>query len=103
MNHYVFMQGHLKIGINLDGRPVRSMTAAEFALRTCHAVAIDEVDQFQSRAVDKCASEIVLHSRRHWSAAPRRWTPTPSGCASTTSTACYLPSAMSGSWPSSCC
>ncbi|WP_406139514.1 hypothetical protein OH828_20660 [Streptomyces anulatus] len=71
MNHYVFMQGHLKIGINLDGRPVRSMTAAEFALRTCHAVAIDEVDQFQSRAVDKCASEIVLHSRRHWSAAPQ--------------------------------
>ncbi|MFB7668402.1 hypothetical protein ACFC1R_31530 [Kitasatospora sp. NPDC056138] len=71
MNHYVFMQGNLRIGVNLDGRPVRSMTAAEFALRTCHAVLIDEVDQFQSRAVDKCASEIILHSRRHWSAAPQ--------------------------------
>ena len=71
MNHYVFMQGNLRIGVNLDGRPVRSMTAAEFALRTCHAVLIDEVDQFQSRAVDKCASEVILHSRRHWSAAPQ--------------------------------
>ncbi|WP_066946624.1 hypothetical protein [Microtetraspora fusca] len=71
MNHYVFMQGNLRIGVNLDGRPVRSMTAAEFALRTCHAVLVDEVDQFQSRAVDKCAGEIVLHSRRHWSAAPQ--------------------------------
>ncbi|QMU67112.1 hypothetical protein [Streptacidiphilus sp. P02-A3a] len=71
MNHYVFMQGNLRIGVNLDGRPVRSMTAAEYALRAFHAVAIDEVDQFQSRAIDKCASEIVLHSRRHWSAAPQ--------------------------------
>ncbi|RFS81426.1 hypothetical protein D0T12_31195 [Actinomadura spongiicola] len=71
MNHYAFMQGNLRIGINLDGRPVRGMTAAEFALRTCHTVIVDEVDQFQSRAVDKCASEIVLHSRRHWSAAPQ--------------------------------
>ncbi|MDF5758379.1 hypothetical protein [Spongiactinospora sp. TRM90649] len=71
MNHYVFMQGNLRIGMNQDGRPVRSLTAAEFALRTCHAVLVDEVDQFQSRAVDKCASEIILHSRRHWSAAPQ--------------------------------
>jgi hypothetical protein len=71
MNHYMFMQGKLRIGVNLDGRPVRGMTAAELALRTCHAVLIDEVDQFQSRAIDKCASEVVLHSRRHWSAAPQ--------------------------------
>lgn len=71
MNHYMFMQGGLRIGVNLDGRPVRGMTAAEFALRTCDSVLIDEVDQFQSRAVDRCASEIVLHSRRHWSAAPQ--------------------------------
>jgi hypothetical protein len=71
MNHYMFMQGNLRIGVNLDGRPVRGMTAAELALRTCHSVLIDEVDQFQSRAIDKCASEVVLHSRRHWSAAPQ--------------------------------
>ncbi len=71
MNHYVFTTGNLRIGVNLDGRPVRSMTAAEFALRTCHAVLVDEVDQFQSRAIDTCASEVVLHSRRHWSAAPQ--------------------------------
>jgi hypothetical protein len=71
MNHYMFMQGNLRIGVNLDGRPVRGMTAAELALRTCHAVLIDEVDQFQSRAIDKCASEVVLHSRRHWLAAPQ--------------------------------
>ncbi|GAB3943540.1 hypothetical protein GCM10029976_066310 [Kribbella albertanoniae] len=71
MNHYAFMLSNLKIGVNLDGRPVRGMTAAEFALRTCHAVVVDEIDQFQSRAIDKCATEIKLHSRRHWSAAPQ--------------------------------
>lgn len=71
MNHYMFLQGSLRIGVNLDGRAVRGMTAAELALRTCHAVLVDEVDQFQSRAIDKCASDVVLHSRRHWSAAPQ--------------------------------
>lgn len=71
MNHYMFLQGNLRIGVNLDGRPVRGMTAAELALRTCHAVLVDEIDQFQSRAIDKCASDVVLHSRRHWSAAPQ--------------------------------
>lgn len=71
MNHYAFLQGNLRIGINLDGRPVQGLSSAEFVLRTCHAVLVDEVDQFQSRAVDKCAGEVVLHSRRHWTAAPQ--------------------------------
>ncbi|MCY1144113.1 hypothetical protein OWR29_39475 [Actinoplanes sp. Pm04-4] len=71
MNHFLFLQGTLRIGINLDGRPVYTLTAAEFALRTCHAVLIDEVDQFQSRAIDRCASDVKLHSRRHWTSAPQ--------------------------------
>ncbi|KQC35382.1 hypothetical protein UK82_26635 [Frankia sp. ACN1ag] len=71
MNHFVFTSGNLHIGVNLDGRPVRRLTAAEFALRTCHAVLVDEVDQFQSRALEASASEVVLHSRRHWSATPQ--------------------------------
>ncbi|WP_281920344.1 hypothetical protein [Nocardia cyriacigeorgica] len=71
MNHFMFMQGNLRIGVNLDGRPVRRMTAAEFALRTCHTVLIDEIDQFQCRAIDKSTSDISLHSRRHWSAVPQ--------------------------------
>lgn len=54
-NHFAFLQGNLRIGVNLDGRPVQGMSVAEFALRTCHAVLVDEVDQFQSRAVDRCA------------------------------------------------
>ena len=33
MNHYMFMQGNLRIGVNLDGLPVHGMTAAELALR----------------------------------------------------------------------
>lgn len=71
MNHYMFMQGNIPIGVNLDDRPVRGMTAAELALRTCHAVLLDEVDLFQSRSIEKSASEILLHSRRHWTAAPQ--------------------------------
>ncbi|MFJ8770379.1 hypothetical protein [Streptomyces clavifer] len=72
MNHYAFLQGNLRIGVKLDERPVQGMSTAEFALRTCHAVLVDEVDQFQSRAVDKCAGQVVLHSRRHWTAAPQQ-------------------------------
>lgn len=71
MNHFLFLQGTLKIGVNLDSRPVRTLTAAEFALRTSHAVLIDEVDQFQSRAIERCASDVKLHSRRHWTSAPQ--------------------------------
>ena len=71
MNHFLFLQGTLRIGVNLDGRPVYTLTAAEFALRTCHAVLIDEVDQFQSRAIERCASDVKLHSRRHWTSAPQ--------------------------------
>ncbi|MGW6074696.1 hypothetical protein ACWF09_00830 [Streptomyces sp. NPDC055186] len=70
-NHFAFLQGNLRIGVNLDGRPVSGVSVAEFALRTCHAVLVDEVDQFQSRAVDRCAGEVILHSRRHWTAAPQ--------------------------------
>lgn len=70
-NHFAFLKGNLRIGVNLDGRPVQGVSVAEFALRTCHAVLVDEVDQFQSRAVDQCAGEVVLHSRRHWTAAPQ--------------------------------
>ncbi len=73
MNHFMFMQGNLRIGVNLDGRPIRRMTAAEFALRTCHTVLIDEIDQFQCRAIDKSTSDISLHSRRHWSAVPQEF------------------------------
>ncbi len=70
-NHFAFLQSTLRIGVNLDGRPVSGLSVAEFALRTCHAVLVDEVDQFQSRAVDHCAGQVVLHSRRHWTAAPQ--------------------------------
>lgn len=70
-NHFAFLQGNLRIGVNLDGRPVHGVSVAEFAMRTCHAVLVDEVDQFQSRAVDRCAGHVVLHSRRHWTAAPQ--------------------------------
>lgn len=71
MNHFAFMTGNLRIGVVLDGRPVRRMTMAEFALRAHHAVLIDEADLLQSRAVDRCASQTVLHSRRPWTAAPQ--------------------------------
>ncbi|GII89730.1 hypothetical protein Ssi03_77200 [Sphaerisporangium siamense] len=72
-NHHNFIDGNLKIGLNLDGRPTRGVTVREFALRTCHAVVIDEIDQFQSNLIDKCATHIVLHSRRPWTSAPQQF------------------------------
>lgn len=71
LNHFMFMQGKIKIGVDLDGRAVSGRSAAELILKTCHAVLVDEVDQFQSRAIEKCTSELTLHSRRHWTAAPQ--------------------------------
>lgn len=71
LNHFMFMQGKIKIGVNLDGKPVDRPSAAEIVLKTCHAILVDEVDQLQSRAIEKCTSEVTLHSRRPWTAAPQ--------------------------------
>ncbi|ULR47806.1 hypothetical protein [Streptomyces deccanensis] len=58
------MTGRFPLGIRLDGRAVADVSVAEFVLRRSHTVMIDEVDQFQSTALDLCSSELVLDSRR---------------------------------------
>lgn len=63
-NHHNFMVGRFPLGVILDGRLVGDMTVAELVFRRSHAVMIDEIDQFQSVALDMCASELVLDSRR---------------------------------------
>ncbi|ULR55773.1 hypothetical protein [Streptomyces deccanensis] len=63
-NHHNFMTGRFPLGIRLDGRAVADVSVAEFVLRRSHTVMIDEVDQFQSTALDLCSSELVLDSRR---------------------------------------
>ncbi|NJP47761.1 hypothetical protein HCN08_30790 [Streptomyces sp. PRB2-1] len=63
-NHHNFMVGRFHLGILLDGRAVADLSVAEFAFRRSHALMIDEVDQFQSTALDLCSSELVLDSRR---------------------------------------
>ncbi|GAA4307054.1 hypothetical protein GCM10023178_15280 [Actinomadura luteofluorescens] len=72
-NLHNFIDGTLKIGLNLDGRPTTGLTIREFVVRTSHAVVIDEIDQFQSNVVDKCATQIVLHTRRPWESAPQQF------------------------------
>jgi hypothetical protein len=63
-NHHNFMAGRIKIGVNLDGRATARVSVAELVLRRSHAVMIDEVDQFQSTALDMCTSDLTLASRR---------------------------------------
>jgi hypothetical protein len=63
-NHHNFMAGRMHIGVNLDGRSVGDLSIAELAFRRSHALMIDEVDQFQSSALDMCTSDLVLDSRR---------------------------------------
>lgn len=63
-NHHNFMAGRLHIGVNLDGRNVGDLSIAELAFRRSHALLIDEVDQFQSTALDMCTSDLILDSRR---------------------------------------
>ncbi|GAA0956345.1 hypothetical protein [Actinocorallia libanotica] len=70
-NHHNFIDGTLKIGVNLDGRPTSGLTVREFVLRTSHAVIVDEIDQFQSTVVDRCATRMILHTRRPWESAPQ--------------------------------
>jgi hypothetical protein len=64
-NHHNFMSGRFHIGVLLDGRRVGDLSVAEFAFRRSHALLIDEIDQFQSTALDRCSSELVLDSRRN--------------------------------------
>lgn len=70
-NHHNFIQGTMRVGIQIDGRPVRSVTVREFVLRASDFVIIDEIDAFQAVAVDRCATTVDLHSRRPWTAEPQ--------------------------------
>jgi hypothetical protein len=63
-NHHNFMVGHFPLGVMLDGRLANDLPVAELVLRRSHVVLIDEIDQFQSTALEMCASELVLDSRR---------------------------------------
>ncbi|MFG2698023.1 hypothetical protein [Kitasatospora sp. NPDC048407] len=70
-NHHNFIQGTMRVGIQIDGRPIRSVTVREFVLRASDFVIIDEVDAFQAVAVDRCATTVDLHSRQPWTAEPQ--------------------------------
>jgi hypothetical protein len=63
-NHHYFMAGRFPLGVVVDGRLAGDLTVAELVFRRSHAVLVDEIDQFQSTALDMCASELVLDSRR---------------------------------------
>ena len=64
-NHHYFMVGRFPLGASVDGQMAGGLSVAELLLRRSHAVMIDEIDQFQSVALDMCASELVLDSRRN--------------------------------------
>jgi hypothetical protein len=63
-NHHNMMMGRFPLGVTVDGRQAGDLSVAELVLRRSHVVLIDEIDQFQSAALDMCASELVLDSRR---------------------------------------
>ncbi|WP_433513815.1 hypothetical protein ACQP2T_61425 [Nonomuraea sp. CA-143628] len=69
-NHHYFLRGKLHTALELDGRPRDRMAAAEFLLSVFDVVIIDEIDQFQSTAVDVCAREMTLSSRARWEEIP---------------------------------
>ncbi|GGN37706.1 hypothetical protein FHR83_005357 [Actinoplanes campanulatus] len=71
-NHHNFMVGRFHLDVTLDGTPTADLSIAEFLLRGFHTVMIDEVDQFQSTALDMCASELVLDTRRNTNPPPLR-------------------------------
>ncbi|WP_431898003.1 hypothetical protein [Nonomuraea sp. bgisy101] len=69
-NHHYFLRGKLHTALELDGRPRDRMAAAEFLLSVFDVVIVDEIDQFQSTAVDVCAREMTLSSRARWEEIP---------------------------------
>ncbi|SPT51220.1 hypothetical protein [Actinomadura madurae] len=69
-NHHNFLSGRLQVPVQYDGRPRRRMAISEFLLGTFDVVMIDEIDQFQSTAVDVCAKEMPLSSRARWEEIP---------------------------------
>ena len=62
-NHHNFMVGRFPLGVVVDEKLAGDLTVAELMFRRSHAVLIDEIDQFQSNALEMCASELVLDSR----------------------------------------
>jgi hypothetical protein len=69
-NHHYFVRGKLHTALELDGRPRDRMAIAEYLLSAFDVVIIDEIDQFQSTAVDVCAREMTLSSRARWEEIP---------------------------------
>lgn len=64
-NHHNFMVGRFPLGVMVNGKLAGDLSVAELVFRRSHAVLIDEIDQFQSVALQMCASELILDSRRN--------------------------------------
>jgi hypothetical protein len=63
-NHHNLQVGRLQIPVVVDGVLRDDLSVAELVLRRSQLLLVDEVDQFQSNAVDAGAHELVLASRR---------------------------------------
>lgn len=74
-NHANLLDGRTRIGMVLDGqqhqgkpRGTRGISVLEAVLRGFDLVFIDEVDAFQTTAIDRCTTEMTLASRKRGSA-----------------------------------
>jgi len=69
-NHHNFLFGKLQVPVRLEGRLRARMGISQFLLGAFDVVIVDEIDQFQSTAVDACAREMTLSSRARWDEGP---------------------------------
>ncbi|GAA1018949.1 hypothetical protein Aple_025200 [Acrocarpospora pleiomorpha] len=69
-NHRNFLVGKLQVTVELDGRLRSRIPISEYLLTAFDVVIIDEIDQFQSTAVETCAREMLLSSRGRWDEVP---------------------------------
>ncbi|WP_431913409.1 hypothetical protein [Nonomuraea jabiensis] len=69
-NHHNFLRGKLHVTVDFDGRIRSRVPISEFMLGAFDVVIIDEIDQFQSTAVDVCARDMPLSSRARWDDVP---------------------------------
>ncbi len=63
VNHHAFLAGRVPLEVSVDGSPRRKVSTAEFVLRRCMAVIVDEIDALQDRAIGAGSRGLVLSSR----------------------------------------
>lgn len=60
INHHAFLSGQVPVPVSIDNASPQKISTAEMAIRLCSAIFIDEIDAFQSAAINADSRKLTL-------------------------------------------